>query len=89
MTAPLASCGAAAAPAPVWLFGTFSCTNCSPRIVVRAMDALTSAGMRTLLSNVSETLARLPESAMLLTEPTGTSASCTWAPPARSPTSLK
>ena len=65
--------------APVWLFGTFSWTNCSPRIVVRAMAAVTSAGMRTSLSNVSVTLARSPASAMLLTEPTGTSASCTWA----------
>ena len=89
MTAPLASCGAVAAPAPVWLLGTFSWTNWSPRMVVRAMSAVTSAGMRTLLSNVSVTLAWSPSSAMLLTEPTGTSASCTWAPLARSPTSLK
>ncbi len=89
MTAPLASCGAVAAPGPVWLLGTFSWTNWSPRMVVRAMAALTSAGMRTLLSKVSVTLALLPLSAMLLTEPTGTSASCTWAPLARSPTSLK
>ena len=89
MTAPLASCGAAAAPGPVWLLGTFSWTNWSPRMVVRAMAALTSAGMRTSLSKMSVTLALLPLSAMLLTEPTGTSASCTWAPLARSPTSLK
>ena len=53
------------------------------------MAALTLAGTRTPLSKASVTLALSPSSAMDWTEPTGTSAICTWAPLARSPTSLK
>ena len=80
---------APAAAAPVSDFGTVSSTNWSPRMVVRSMAACTLAGTRTPLSKARVTLALLPLSAMEVTEPTGTSASCTWAPLARSPTSLK
>ena len=89
MTAPSGSCGDAAAAVPVSLLGTTSSTNWSPRMVVRLMAALTSAGIRTPLSKERETLALSPLRAMELTEPTGTSAICTCAPLARSPTSLK
>ena len=52
--------------APVSFLGTLSWTNWSPRMVVRLMAALTSAGMRTPLSKASVTLALSPSSAMEL-----------------------
>ena len=57
-------------------------------MVVRSMAALTLAGIRTPLSKASVTFALFPSSAMERTEPTGTSAICTWAPLERSPTSV-